>query len=305
MSDTAAVMSTPRDSWAFPEGAPISAELTALRLLGGGSTYEAYLAFDEVTYSIVVVKVVRPHLVEDAASLRGLRREIALLGRANHPVVVRGLRGEPDAERPLLVLEHVEGPRLSSLIRRFGPLQEQQYVPLAMDIASALHYFRAIDLVHLDIKPSNVIMGSPARLIDLSVARSTGDAARLTSVIGTDAYLSPEQADPRGLGGAGAASDVWGLAATLFEAVAGYRPFDLEDTDTDDSRQAGDPAAYPQLSAAPHELPPHTPPEVVEVIMSSLAPDPAARPAPHELVEALQPVLERQPPARLITKVRG
>ncbi len=298
-------MSTHRDSWAFPEGAPISAELTALRLLGGGSTYEAYLAFDEVTYSIVVAKVVRPSQVDDSSSLRGLRREIALLGRANHPVVVRGLRGEPDGHRPLVVLEHIEGPRLSSLIRRFGPLQEQQYLPLAIDIAAALHYFRHLDLVHLDIKPSNVIMGSPARLIDLSVARTTEEAASLTTVIGTDAYLSPEQADPRGRGGAGVASDVWGLGATLFEAVAGFRPFDLEDTDSDDTRRTGDPAAYPQLRLPPHSLSPQAPAEVVEVIMGSLAQDPGDRPTPQEVVEALQPVLERQPPARLITKVRG
>ena len=71
-----------------------------------------------------------------------------------------------------MVLEHIDGPRLSSLIRRHGPLPEQQYLPLAIDIASALHYLRYVDVVHLDIKPSNIIMGAPARLIDLSVARS-------------------------------------------------------------------------------------------------------------------------------------
>lgn len=203
------------------------------------------------------------------------------------------------------MLEHIEGPRLSSLIRRYGPLQEQQYLPLAIDVAAALHYFRSIDLVHLDIKPSNVIMGSPARLIDLSVARTTDEAVGLTSVIGTDAYLSPEQADPRGREVAGFASDVWGLGATLFEAVAGYRPFDLEDTGTEDTRRAGDPSAYPQLVLPPRDLPPSIPAEVVEVIMASLAQDPGSRPTPREVVETLQPVLERQPPARLITKVRG
>ena len=60
------------------------------------------------------------------------------------------------------MLEHVDGPRLSTLIRRYGPLQEQQYLPLAIDIAAALHYFRHRGYVHLDIKPSNIIMGAPA-----------------------------------------------------------------------------------------------------------------------------------------------
>ena len=163
--------------WGLSEGDPITAELTAIKLLGGGNAYEAYLAFDEVTYAAVVVKLLRPDQVDDESSLRGLRREAATLALVNHPVVVRGLRHELDGGRPHLVLEHIDGPRLSSLVRRYGPLQEQQYLPLAVDIASALHYFRRVEVVHLDIKPSNIIMGAPARLIDLSVARDLDLAA--------------------------------------------------------------------------------------------------------------------------------
>ena len=148
-----------------------------MRLLGGGGAYEAYLAFDEITYSPVVVKVLRPAQVTDRASLRGLRREVTALAAVNHPVVVRGLRQVEDGARPHLVIEHVDGPRLSTLIRRYGPLQEQQYLPLAIDIAAALHFFRHRGYVHLDVKPSNVIMGAPARLIDLSVMRTVTAAA--------------------------------------------------------------------------------------------------------------------------------
>ena len=131
--------------------------------------------------------------MENESSLRGLRHEVAALTAINHPVVVRCLRHELQGERPHVVLEHIDGPRLSSLIRRHGPLQEQQYLPLAIDIASALHYLRHIGYVHLDIKPSNIIMGAPARLIDLSVARPATKAAELTRYIGTDLYMSPEQ----------------------------------------------------------------------------------------------------------------
>ena len=66
-----------QDTWGLHEGDAVTAELTAMRLLGGGAAYEAYLAFDEVTYAPVVVKVLRPAQVEDRASLRGLRREVA------------------------------------------------------------------------------------------------------------------------------------------------------------------------------------------------------------------------------------
>ena len=282
------------DQWALREGDPITAELTAMRLLGGGSAYEAYLAFDEVTYAPVVVKMIRPDQVDDSSSLRGLRREVQALADVNHPVVVRGLRHVADGERPHVVLEHIDGPRLSSLIRRYGPLQEQQYLPLAIDIASALHYFRHTGHVHLDIKPSNIIMGAPARLIDLSVMRSVEAAAALTYPIGTDAYLSPEQADPPHAGVPGPASDVWGLGATLFHAVAGERAYAAGDPDADALT-----SRYPQVGQSLGVLPDRTPAPVAKLIHACLEQLPENRPAPHEIADALQPVLEQQPRSRL------
>jgi serine/threonine protein kinase len=280
-------------SWGFVEGDAITAELTCVRRLGGGSAYEAYLAFDEITYAPVVVKVIRPDQVSDEHSLRGLRREVQALATVNHPVVVRGLRHVLAGPRPHVVLEQIDGPRLSTLVRRHGPLPEQQYLPLAIEVASALHYLRRIRWTHLDIKPSNVIMGAPARLIDLSVARPVEDAGR-TRQIGTDAYMSPEQCDLDRWGEPGFASDVWGLAATLFEAVAGYRAFD------DGQPHATDLGArFPQLVDAPYELPDRVPPEVAKIIYAALDPDPAMRPLPHEVAEALEPVLDRLPAVRL------
>ena len=238
------------ETWGLKEGDTLTDELTAMRLLGGGTAYEAYLAFDEITYAPVVVKLLRPGRASDELSLRGLRREVATLAEVNHPVVVRKLRHELEGDRPHVVLEHIDGPRLSSLMRRHGTLQEQQYLPLAIDVASALHYLRHVDVVHLDIKPSNIIMGAPARLIDLSVARSRVAAAELDHVVGTDFYLAPEQADPGRCGVPGPASDVWGLGATLFEAVAGYRAFDEGDPDAAHIEDR-----YPQLVEEPYELP--------------------------------------------------
>lgn len=289
-----------RDSWGFAEGDPITAELSALKLLGGGSAFEAWLAFDEITFSPVVVKVLRPSQVEDESSLRGLRREVSALAEINHPVVVRGLRGAADDDRPHVVLEHIDGPRLSSLIRRYGRLQDYQYLPLAIDIAASLHYFAHMGWTHLDIKPSNVIMGSPARLIDLSVARPEVDARRLTYPIGTDAYMAPEQCDP-GARVPTYASDVWGLGATLFHAVAGHKPFAKGDPDAHDVR-----VRFPQLTSAPADLPDDVPTEVAKVIDACLQVDPDERPLPADVSDALQPVLERLPRGSLAGfKVRG
>ena len=282
------------ESWGFADGDAITDDLTAIRLLGGGTTYEAYLAFDDVTYAPTVVKVVRPHRLGDASSLRGLEREVDMLGSVNHPVVARGLRAVLDGERPHVVLEAIDGPRLSTLIRRHGPLPEQQYLPLGIEIASALHYFRRRGIVHLDIKPSNIIMGAPARLIDLSVARPVEDAAALTYPIGTDEYMAPEQVDPPRSGTPGFASDVWGLGASLFHAIAGYRPFPDGDSDADDVRRR-----FPQLVDLAYALPDSVPDDVAKVVLATLEPDPADRPLPHEVAEGLQPALERAPRGRL------
>jgi serine/threonine protein kinase len=293
------MMGTQRDSWGFAEGDQITPELTAFRRLGGGEAYDAYLAFDDITYGPVVVKVVRPGQVDDESTLRGLRRETEALARITHPVVVRMLRSVVDGPRPHVVLENLDGPRLSSLIRRHGPLQEQQYLPLAIELASALHYFEKVGYVHLDIKPSNVIMGAPARLIDLSVARTIDAARALTYPIGTDAYLSPEQAAPPSTGRPCFASDVWGLGATLFEAVAGYRAFDDGDVDAPELGRR-----FPQVVDAPYDLPGRVPADVAKLVYAALEPDPGNRPLPRELAEGLEPVLSRQAPAKLSFKVR-
>ncbi|MFP5252737.1 MAG: serine/threonine-protein kinase [Actinomycetes bacterium] len=282
------------DGWGLRTGDPITEELTAIRLLGGGSSYEAYVAFDEHTYGPVVVKVLRPHKVADPSALRGLRREVDILSMVNHPVVARGLRAVVDGDRPHLVLEAIDGPRLSTLLRKHGPLPEHQYLPLGLELASAAHYFRRIGLVHLDIKPSNVIMGAPVRLIDLSVARRVQDARGLTYPIGTDAYMAPEQCDPPRSGRPDLASDVWGIGATLFEAIAGYRPFD-------DGEAASPVAAdrFPQLTEPCYELPGTVPADVAKLVLACLEPAPDDRPLPSELAEGLKPALERLPRARL------
>ena len=285
-------------SWKLEKGDPITPELTALRLLGGGEAYEAYLAFDQITYGPVVVKVLRPDRVESDGSLASLRREVEALESVRHPVVVRSFRSDFEGDRPHLVLEHVEGPRLSSLLRRHGPLQQHGYLPLALELASALHYFAYVRLVHLDIKPGNIIMGAPARLIDLSVARSPEQAAALTRAVGTDPYMAPEQCNPLGDEPPGPASDVWGVGATVFHAIEGRRAFH-GDHDAEEPTER-----WPQLEQDP---PPFTVPvrdDVADVVRACLSRSPGDRPLPEQLAEALEPAIAALPRGRLSFKVR-
>jgi serine/threonine protein kinase len=283
-------MSSRRDSWGLTEGAAFTSELTVVSKLGGGAAYEAYLAFDEVTYAAVVVKAVRPAQVAHESTLRGLRREARALRRLNHPALVRGLRATLEGERPHLVLEHLEGPRLSTLVRKQGQFSPQQYLPLAIEVASALHYMHGQGYAHLDVKPSNIIIGAPARLIDVSLARRLDRLDRLRKPVGTGAWMAPEQAAPQRAGTPCAASDVWGLGAALFHAVSGQRPFDQGVKD------GPDPAAeFPQLVNEPHALPESVPAPVADLVRASLQPDPAERPTPAELADEFAVLLSRLP----------
>src|SRR5918997_1051420 len=203
----------------------IAPGLRALRLLGGGIRYQAYIAHSEHLRALVVVKVVRDELVEDPGVLAGLGGEAAMLERLAHPMLLRGFGAVLDGPRPHLVLELIEGPRLSTLIRRHGTDLEQ-LLPLALNLCSVLHYLARERVVHLDVKPRNIIMGAEPRLIDLSIARSLDELGELRSPAGTDAYMAPEQCDVERSGELGPPADVWGLGATLYEAIARRRPFD-------------------------------------------------------------------------------
>ena len=280
-------------AWKFREEDEIVPGLSALVLLGGGLRYEAYLAWHERLRALVVVKVVRPDLVEDASTLAGLQREIELLERLNHPIVVRSFGGEAAGPRPHVVLEHLEGPRLSSLQRKHGPLLLEQLVGLAIEISSALHYLAGEGLVHLDVKPSNIIMGGPPRLIDLSIARTFEQCAKLRSPVGTEAYMAPEQAAVPS-DELGPPADVWGLGATLHHAITGKRPFRKGVRDSADLEER-----FPQLTEDPAELPAYVPVALAEAIMACLARDPAARPTAGELGDRLQLVLQRLPKPKL------
>ena len=282
------------------EGAVIAPDLFAVRLLGGGRRYEAYLAWDDALHALVVVKIVRPKLVEAGAGLTGLTAEARALEALNHPTVVRMFDAVLDGDRPHIVLEHLEGPRLSSLIRRQGPLPEQQYLPLAIELSSALHYLGRLGYVHLDIKPSNVIMGAPAKLIDLSLARTVEEARGLTHEVGTDSYMAPEQCDPSGSSAPpGPASDVWGLGAALYQAIEGMQAFPDGDPDSDFLVER-----FPQLELAPRPFTRRVAVDVAEVVVDCLSPDPRDRPSPREVAERLEPALSRAPRGRLTFKVR-
>jgi serine/threonine protein kinase len=271
-----------RASWRLAEGDELVAGRRVLRLLGGGRRYEAYLVWDERLHSLVVTKVLRPGLDARAA----LAAEAALLSELAHPLLLRSFGAVLDGPRPHVVLEHIEGPRLSTLIRRYG-IALEQVLPLGLDVARLLRYLAAEQVVHLDVKPSNIIMAGRPRLIDLSVARRLHQLGALETPVGTDAYMAPEQCEVARFAAIGPASDVWGLGATLFEALAGRPPF------------APDGERFPQLRAAPGPLPRQVPDPLAALVRDCLAPQPADRPSIADAEGSLQALVEHLPEPRL------
>ena len=275
-----------RPTWGLGEGDTLAPGRTILRSLGGGKRYEVFLVWDEHRLAVLVAKVLRPDHAAEPAGLRELQREAGALARLSHPVVVRGFDAVVDARPPHLLIEHLEGPTLTEILERDGALALEQLLPLGMHMASALHYMAAEGMVHLDVKPDNVVMGAPPRLIDFSVARTRDEAARTRPPIGTDGYMAPEQAAPMEGRSLGPPADVFGLGATLHHALGGRRPF---------PRAAGDPERFPQLTRPPVPLPRRTPPALVELLAAMLEVDPAARPTAAEVATGLEPLVAALP----------
>jgi eukaryotic-like serine/threonine-protein kinase len=289
-------------SWELEEGAELAYGRSVVRSLGGGNRFEVFLVWDDELYALAVAKVLRPHLVESERVLEDLRDEAELLERLAHPVIVRGFGAVFDGPRPHLLLEHLEGPTLRRLIRRGGAMPLEQLLPLAAHVGAALRYMELNGVVHLDVKPDNIVMGIPPRLIDLSIARPLEQATRIRRPVGTDAYMPPEQCDPAGHPGEiGSASDVWGLGATLHHAVSGAVPFPRPKG----ARDSEDPLVrFPQLAERPRPLPDRVPDDLRELIAGCLQSRPGDRISAAELVDGLGPLVAALP-RKLVLGRRG
>ena len=133
---------------------------------------------------VVAAKVLRPHKVAEERSLLALRREADIGDRLAHPNLVRLLRWTDVPPRPHLVLELVSAPSVEDHLESVGPVRVPETCLLGIRMLAALRYMHAEGVLHLDVKPANVTMGDPPRLLDLSLVsaaehtRLVGDAAR-------------------------------------------------------------------------------------------------------------------------------
>jgi serine/threonine protein kinase len=180
---------------------------------------------------LVAVKTIKPELAEEEGFRTRFAQEVAAARRVSGVFTAAVVAAEPDADVPWLATAYVPAPSLRALVRACGPLPPATVRWLAAGCAEALESIHGAGLVHLDLKPSNVLVATDGpKVIDFGVARA---ASRIPLTggrgpLGTPAYMSPEQArDPTQ---ASAASDVFALGATLLFAATGHPPFQGETT---------------------------------------------------------------------------
>ncbi|MEV5875930.1 serine/threonine-protein kinase [Streptomyces sp. NPDC052101] len=254
---------------------------------------DVYDAWSEERACRCVIKVVRSDLRGDTGLGARLLREGRWLREFSHPHLVRGYETVESPE-PLVVLETLTGETLSHLVQRLRRRPAAADVALlGVQLCSAAHYLHGRGLLHLDLKPSNVVVErGHAKVLDLSLARPPGPAP---AGVGTCCYLAPEQA--RG-GPLTAAADVWGIGITLYEVACGDLPFECgETTDRtgDGSSGTGDHCPQTEETAPPIASRRRLPPALAAAVDTCLHPDPASRPTVTALAAALQATLPPHP----------
>ena len=247
-------------------------------LLGRGGMSEVWCAMDEELDRRVALKLLSPN--EDTARFKREARAVAAL---SHPNVTRVYdHGESDG-RPYIVLEYLGGGTLEDMLRAKGAPADEDTQAIAGEIAAGLAHAHTHGVVHRDLKPSNVLFDDEgrAKLSDFGIAHTIGDGTltEAGTVLGTAAYISPEQA--AGLP-ATAASDVYSFGVLLFRMLTGKPPFESDDPLALVVQHRDEPA--PPVSF--HR--PDAPPVLAAIAEAALAKDPARRPADGAaLVEAL------------------
>jgi tetratricopeptide (TPR) repeat protein len=257
-------------------------------LVGEGGMGMVYRAVDEQLGLPVAVKVLRPELAADQRLVERFRRELVLARQVTHRNAVRIHDIGHDGELLFLTMDFVEGQSLQAVLRDQGRLEPGRAVDIARQLASALEVAHEAGVVHRDLKPANVLIQDSGRVCvsDFGVACSSGshDLTRAGMVVGTPAYLSPEQARGLSLDGR---SDLYALGLLLFEMLIGRLP---------SSRPGGTREQRGGPPPDPRKQRPEVPRHLAWVVQRLLQPDPGRRfQNAREVVEALDG--ERRPPA--------
>ncbi|MGZ4200675.1 MAG: protein kinase domain-containing protein [Thermoleophilaceae bacterium] len=196
--------------------------------LGAGGMSTVFMALDTVLERRVAVKLLAEHLADDEAFVARFRREAVAAARLQHPNIVQVFDSGFDtaSERHYIVMEYVEGPSCADMLRDRGQLGVEESVGIVRDACHGLDYAHRAGVVHRDVKPGNLLIARETgvtKLADFGIAKAA-EQTRITqvgSVLGTAAYLSPEQASGQE---STPASDIYSLGVCAYQFLSGRLP---------------------------------------------------------------------------------
>ena len=245
------------------------------RRLGAGGMSTVFLATDSVLERAVAVKLLAEHLADDEDFVARFRREALAAARLQHPNIVQVFDSgqDPESHRHYIVMEYVEGPSAADLLREYRELDVEQTVAIVRDSCHGLDYAHRAGVVHRDVKPGNLLLSEETgitKLADFGIAKAA-EQTRITqvgSVLGTAAYLSPEQA--RGEE-AGPASDTYSLGVCAYQFLTGRLPHEYSSLTELALKQ------QQEVVAPIREFRPEVPAELDEAIRLCLEREPGSR----------------------------
>jgi serine/threonine protein kinase len=245
------------------------------RRLGAGGMSTVFKANDTVLERPVAVKLLAEHLADDEAFVARFRREALSAARLQHPNVVQVFDSgqDPESGRHYIVMEYVDGPSCADLLRERRELDIELTVRAIRDACHGLDYAHRAGVIHRDVKPGNLLQAQETwitKLADFGIAKAA-EQTRITqvgSILGTAAYLSPEQA--RG-DEAGPASDIYSLGVCAYQFLTGRLPHEYGSLTELALKQQQDPVRPVR------EYRPEVPPALDQAVRLSLDPDPGYR----------------------------
>ncbi|GAA4923466.1 serine/threonine-protein kinase [Stackebrandtia albiflava] len=249
----------------------------------------------------VAVKVLHAGLSNDEMFRRRFEVEARAVAALAAPGIVNiydyGEDSTPEGSLCYLIMEFVEGRSLSSLLSELGRIDQTELLRILAEAAEALHSAHQAGIIHRDVKPANILItrrGGKPKIVDFGIARANGEAG-LTStgmIMGTTAYVSPEQLHGQPLTGA---SDVYSLGIVAYECLSGRKPFT---GDTPAAIIAG------HIGHQPPPLPNDVPPPVADLVMRALAKNPADRfPSAEAFAQACRDAAQGRGPSHTRTMV--
>lgn len=238
------------------------------KTLGTGGMATVELAEDKELRRKVALKRLSASLAGDGVLQERFFREARLAAALSHPNLVAVYDVGDEAGLPYIVMEYVEGETLAELMARTGPMEPDRAVDLLVQVCAGLEHAHAAGLVHRDIKPQNLLIRNDGvvKVADFGIAR-TLQATQLTeigTVLGTAAYLAPEQAAGEPVT---PAADLYSLGAVAYQLLSGRTPYEFESLADLAVKQQQPP---PPLSGVP--------PELERAVLHALAFKPASRP---------------------------